>query len=182
MTEILKGPSKDKIKRAEDQIIKEQRVVDFDTSEFTVDYLVQQFKEGEFFVPGYQRKFIWSPSRRCKFIESMILGLPIPFLFCANADEGRLEIVDGAQRIQTLQQFLSDKLQLEHLEKLTELNGFKFSDLTPAQQRKFKFRSLRMVVLSDKTDIAVRRDLFERINTKGGLRGAILFPCSGVCR
>ena len=80
-------------------------------------------------------------------------------------DDGRLEIVDGAQRIQTLEQFVNDDLKLDHLEKLPALGGFRFSHLSEAQQRKFKNRALRMIVLGAATSLEIRQDIFERINT-----------------
>jgi hypothetical protein len=143
----------------------EQRAVDFDTKEFTVELIVQKFKREDIFIPFYQRGFVWKIPRQSKFIESVILGLPIPFLFAADTDDGRIEIIDGSQRIQTLQAFIDNELTLEKLEKLDKLNGFKFQDLPKAQQRKFENKSLRMIQLSDKADDKVRFNIFERINT-----------------
>jgi len=147
------------------QIMDEQRTVDFDTREFTVELLVNKFKINDIFIPPYQRGFIWDTDRQSKFIESVILGLPIPYLFTADTKDGNLEIIDGSQRIQTIEAFLDNELELSGLEKLTSLNGFKFEDLPLPQQRKFKNKSLRMIQLSDKADDKVRFDIFERINT-----------------
>ena len=63
--------------------------------------------------------------------------------------------------------FLNNRLKLKGLEKLTELNGFKFVDLLDHQQRKFKERTLRIVILEENTPDEIRQDLFNRINTKG---------------
>ena len=87
------------------EIKAKQSEVKYDLRDFTVDYLVQQFQDDRFYVPPYQRKFIWSDKHRCRFIESIMLGLPIPMMFVADMEDGRLEIVDGAQRIQTLECF-----------------------------------------------------------------------------
>jgi Protein of unknown function DUF262 len=149
----------------EQQIIEKQRAIDYDTKEFTVELLVQKFESGDFFVPAYQRAFIWSKERQSKFIESVLLGLPIPFMFMADTPDGRLEIVDGAQRLNTLASFMSDKLRLVRLEQLTDTESCVFSDLPSAQQRKFKNRTLRMIVLSDKTTAESKFSIFERINT-----------------
>jgi hypothetical protein len=151
--------------RIERQIIERQRTIDYDTKEFTVELLVQKFESGDFFVPAYQRAFIWSRERQTKFVESVLLGLPIPFMFMADTLDGRLEIVDGAQRLNTLAHFVSDRLRLSHLEQLTDAEGCVFSDLPTAQQRKFKNRTLRMIVLSDKTTADSKFNIFERINT-----------------
>ncbi len=65
----------------------------------------------------------------------------------------------------TLQAFVSDEFELSELERLYELNGFRYSDLPLSQQRKLGTRSLRMVALAQSTDDVTRFDLFERINT-----------------
>lgn len=152
---------------AEEQIKSRQREIKYDIRDFVVDWLVAQFREGLFYVPPYQREFIWNDKNRCRFIESVILGLPIPMMFLADTDEGTLEIVDGAQRIQTLESFVSDDLKLKSLEHLPKLNGFRFSDLPIAQQRKFRAKALRMIVLEDTTSVELRQEIFNRVNTSG---------------
>ena len=160
-----------KIEDAEKQIYSEQQEVAYDTREFTIEYIVNKYnigadtEENEIFVPDYQRDFVWDADRQSKFIESIILGLPIPFIFVAEMKEtGRLEIVDGSQRIRTLSAFLNNLLSIGKLEKLTLLHGFKFSDLSVPRQRKFRNTPIRMVVLTDKASPQVRNDMFERIN------------------
>jgi hypothetical protein len=163
--------TEEKIQIVENQIISNQQSVSYDTREFTVELVVSKYKEGieddqnEIYVPEYQREFVWDRERQSKFIESVILGLPIPFMFVAEMpDTGRLEIVDGSQRIRTLNAFLDNKLKLSKLDMLTHLEGFYFKDLTIPRQRKFKNSVLRMVVLSDKTTEKVRMEMFKRIN------------------
>lgn len=150
---------------AEVQLKDKQRDVDYDTKDFTIDYLIKAFQDDHFYIPEYQRKFVWDPKRQRRFIESVLLGLPIPFLFIAEMDDGRLEIVDGAQRVQTLEAFVNDDLVLDGLEKLPALDGFRFTDLPGSQQRKFSNRALRMIVLDESTSLDVRQDIFDRINT-----------------
>lgn len=76
-----------------------------------------------------------------------------------------MEIVDGSQRIRTLVEFCANSLILNDLKKLSELNGFKFSDLPLKEQRRFNRKTIRMIELTENADEAVRRDIFERINT-----------------
>ena len=144
-----------------------QKQVDYDTKDYTIEYLVEKLTKGDFFIPAYQRQFIWKDQQKSSFIESVLLGLPIPFMFFANCDNGRIEIIDGAQRMQSLSAFLNGTFKLRGLEKLTSLEGYKFSDLLDSQQRKFKEKSLRIVILEERTPDEVRQDLFNRINTKG---------------
>lgn len=155
---------------AEDQILEKQKIVDFDIKEFTIELLISKYLKGidendnDIFIPEYQRNFVWDKTRQSKFIESVLLGLPIPYIFTADTD-GRLEIVDGSQRLRTLVAFLQNKLVLRDLDVLTELNGFTHDDLTKARQRKLQNSTIRMISLSDKSDEDVRFMMFERINT-----------------
>lgn len=155
------------IEAADKQIKEYQKQIEYDTKDFTVEHLLSKFQKGEFFIPEYQREFVWKPKNKSLFIESVLLGLPIPFMFFAGCEDGRLEIIDGAQRIQTLNAFVENKIKLSNLQKLNELNGFKFSDLPLPQQRKFCNRAFRIIILDEDTSNDVRQDLFNRINTSG---------------
>lgn len=158
---------------AEAEIVEHHAIVDYDTKEYPVEVIVEKYltgkdeDENEIFVPDYQREFVWPNDRRSKFIESVLIGLPIPYIFVADVskEEGRLEIVDGSQRIRTLAAFIGDEFELAGLKKLKKLNGFRFSDLPLARQRRFKRRTIRLIELTERADEAVRRDIFERINT-----------------
>ncbi len=152
---------------AEQEIREMQHEVRYDLRDFTIDYIVTKFRESFFYVPPYQREFIWPSTHKCRFVESVILGLPIPMMFVADMDDGRLEIVDGAQRIQTLEEFTNSDLRLEGLKRLKSLEGFVFSDLPIAQQRKFGTKALRVVVLEDSTTPELRQEVFDRVNTSG---------------
>lgn len=162
-----KGISSDQKKVAEIQVNALQSQINYDTKDYTVELVVQKFQRGDFFIPDYQRGFIWREKNKSSFIESVLLGLPIPFMFFADSEDGKLEIIDGAQRVQTLVAFHNGKLTLSNLPKLDTLSGFKFSDLSETQQRRFLNRALRIIVLEGATPKAVRQDIFNRINTSG---------------
>lgn len=155
---------------AEQQILQLQVFADYDTKEYPIEVIVQKYEEfkdddlNELFIPTYQRDFVWDENRQSKFIESILIGLPIPYIFTADRGE-RFEIVDGSQRIRSLAAYINDVLTLQNLEKLTTLNGTKFSDLLLARQRRFKRKTLRMIELTEKANADVTNDLFERINT-----------------
>lgn len=149
------------------QIRKLQKEIDYDTRDFTIELLINKFKKRDFFIPDYQRNFIWNDSHKTLFLESVFLGLPIPFMFFADCDDGKQEIIDGAQRMQTLVEFASNRLKITGLKKITKLNGFYFSDLSDAQQRKFLNKAMRVIVLREDTPSTARQDLFYRINTTG---------------
>jgi hypothetical protein len=161
---------------AEKQIIEKIKDYDYGTVEYPIEVVINQYEDGiendggEIYIPDYQREFVWSKKRQSKFIESIILGIPIPYIFFADVD-GRYEIVDGSQRIRTLHAFISDKiniedkLKLQELDELKELNNFYFEDLSMIRQRRVRKRSLKMIALGEKINAKARFDLFERINT-----------------
>jgi len=140
--------------------------IDYTTRDYAIDYLVNQFKEDEFFIPSeYQRNFVWKNDRKCRFVESILLGYPIPFMFFSDNDDGRSEIIDGAQRTSTLEEFLDNSLTLTGLNRLTELNGCTFKQMPVFVQRRFSKTTLRVVFLQEGTTIDVRQEIFNRINT-----------------
>lgn len=152
-----------------DVAIKEkQRVINFDIKEFTVELLIQKFERGDLHIPYYQRKYIWPEQRKKKFIESVILGLPIPYLFGADKDEdGRIEIIDGVQRLNTLVSFYKGDFTLDKLEKLNFLDGISFNELPEGQQRRLLNRTIRMIVLdqncTEMIDLMFLRELIQRV-------------------
>jgi len=159
----------------ESQIRENQKKVDFDVKEFTIEYYVDKFNNGDFFIPEYQREFVWSEERQSKFVESVVLGLPIPFIFVADiygrndkddeGEEASLEIVDGSQRIRTLVGFVNNELKLTGLEVLDKLNCLYFKDFSRPRQKRFLNSVIKMIQISDKSDADVRFMMFERINT-----------------
>ena len=106
---------------AEAQIRKEQTPVDYNTLEYPIEVLVKKYLDGieedenEIFIPDYQREMRWDEDRQSKFIESVLLGLPISYILVAdvskNEDLARLEIIDGTQRIRTLARFINNKFR-----------------------------------------------------------------------
>jgi hypothetical protein len=105
-------PSKEEVDAAERQIVEESKRIDFYITEYSVELLAAKMQNGEYVVPAYQREFTWEHERKSRFIESIVMGLPIPFIFFWEMPDGRLEIVDGSQRLRTIQEFLSNDLQL----------------------------------------------------------------------
>jgi len=162
-------PDAEQAEEADRQLVEQQRIVEYDTKEFTIELLVQKLgAEGDnddIYIPSYQRQFTWDSWRQSRFIESVLMGLPIPFLFFSDMTDGRLEVVDGSQRLRTCKAFLNGDLFLVGCERLDKVDGFAFGDLSRAQQRRLKNRTIRAVVLSPSATKADRRDLFDRINT-----------------
>ncbi|HFO8483925.1 TPA: DUF262 domain-containing protein, partial [Escherichia coli] len=121
-------------------------------------------KRNTLYVPDYQREFTWDEKRQSKLIESIILGLPIPFIFVAENKDGAWEIVDGSQRIRTIHSFVSNELRLSGLQSIDLANGFLFNELDASRQGKLLDTALRFIILSEETTDEVKKDMFERIN------------------
>jgi len=67
---------------AEEQIRTLRKEIDYNTRDYTIDFLIQQFRNDEFYIPDeYQRQYVWNDSDKNRFMESILLGLPIPFMF-----------------------------------------------------------------------------------------------------
>ncbi|MBY7649787.1 MAG: hypothetical protein C4617_04790 [Candidatus Liberibacter europaeus] len=118
------------------------------------------------YVPWYQRRFIWNKTRQSKFIESVFMDLPIPYVFLA--DIGRkdafLEIIDGRQRIETLNRFVRGQLKIQNLGLLKELSGLYFKDFPVGMQRRFLATPLRAVMFLGQCDEQYIEEIFTRLN------------------
>ena len=141
--------------------------VRFSVTDYTVEFLAAKIRSEEYYVPEYQREMIWDDDVQSRFIESVLIGLPIPVVFLWQDDDGRMEIVDGSQRMRTLRRFIDNVLILTKLELLPETNDFHYRDLSEARQRKFNARTMRAIVLENATTTATRTEMFARINTGG---------------
>lgn len=166
------------------QLQLQRRKVDFDSYDITVDELVRRVASGRIEIaPAYQRQFRWNNERQSRLIESLFLGIPVPPLFFAtNVAEGQgssWEVVDGLQRLLTLVNFIGDDrtrqvarlkdapLKLVGLEILQSMDGVAFNDLPRDIRDGLIDRPMKVIVLNDKSDLQVRFDLFERLNTGG---------------
>lgn len=163
--------SEDQKIAAEEQIRSLRKEIDYNTRDYSIDFLIKQFRDDEFYIPDeYQRQYIWNNADKNRFVESILLGLPIPLMFFSDTEDGRCEIIDGAQRTQAMEEFMSGDLVLSDLKKLTSLNGFSYNDIPAYFRKKFDKTNMRIIVLSDDTTLEIRQEIFNRINTTG--RGA----------
>jgi hypothetical protein len=150
---------------AEKEIVEAQQTLSFDIKEFPVETHVQKLAKGDYVIPEYQRNFTWNKAKQSKFIESVLIGIPVPYLFgVEDPKQGTIQIIDGCQRLNSLRAFYNGSLVLTDLEKLDGINGFKFHDLSPLQQRRFQHRTIRMIVIAA-ADLVTQFEIFERINT-----------------
>jgi hypothetical protein len=162
------------------QLDRERRTVSFDTYDLAVRQILDMLENRDINIaPEYQRKFVWEHKRQSEFIESVFLGIPVPSLFMATNKDATWDVVDGVQRLSSIVHFAGTHDQrkkilntetaliLTGLEKLTTFDGRAFSALPKSIQLSFTTRSIRVTVLNDKSDLSVRFDLFERLNSGG---------------
>ena len=162
------------------QIAELQKITDYEIREWPIEVLVEKFTNGrdtdtsEIFIPDYQREMIWSAKQQSRFIESILIRLPVPFIFAADVGSGdragTLEIIDGSQRLRTLDNFLSNRLCLEGLQRLNKANGMYFSDFERPRQLRFKRSTIRVIELTEQADEQARREMFDRLNSGGSTR------------
>lgn len=163
------------------QLLEQKMKVDFNTFDISVKEIISMVHEGMIDIaPEYQRQFRWDSERQSSLIESLFLTIPIPSVFMATNADGTWELIDGVQRISTILCFAGSheeiakvntkspsQLKLVGLKKLELFNNHTFDDLPIDIQTKFRLTGIKVTVLSDKSDKAVRFDLFERLNRGG---------------
>ncbi|MBC7327981.1 DUF262 domain-containing protein [bacterium] len=144
--------------------------------------------------PEFQRHYVWDDIRASRFIESILLGMPVPPIFIAEEPDNRWVVVDGHQRLETIFRFLQplltkDKgdrdsftkavpptkveksgarrftaLVLKNMEVLDELNRKKSTDIKPEVMRNFWDYLLSVVEIPKDVHPDLKYALFVRLN------------------
>ncbi len=140
--------------------------------------LYDMYTDGELTIkPDYQRLFRWDEEKQSRFIESLILEMPVPPIFVIEIDDGIYELIDGLQRISSYLRFRGEKLgdsPDEHLRLIgcdivPELNGFTYDELPKVLQIKIKRSFVRMEVIRKESESSLKYHMFKRLNTGGEL-------------
>lgn len=146
-------------------------------TDWTADTIVNQIRKGNILLsPYFQRRDAWSPKMKSRFIESLFLGLPIPQIILAeNKDKkGTYIVIDGKQRLLSLQQFVEGneegkKLKLVGLEVKEKLNKMTYDDIQNSEYcdeiDAFNNQTIRTVVVKNWPSVEVLYLLFLRLNT-----------------
>lgn len=144
-------------------------------ADYTVDTLIKRLRQGAFIIPKFQRGYVWSHTHASKFIESLLMGLPVPGIFLYKQDDNKHLVIDGQQRLRTLEAFYSGVFG-EKKFRLVGVNskwiGKTYDDLEPSDQLKIDDSVVHATIFrqdepSDALDSVYF--VFERINT-GGMR------------
>jgi len=132
----------------------------------TVRDVVKRIEAGRYSMnPDFQRDFVWSQDKQSKLIESCVMRIPLPVLYVAEGEDGRITVVDGLQRLSTFQAFLSNKLKLSGLGKGHPLEGKRFDDLSINLQERIEDTQLTLYILDKDAPEAARLDIFDRVNS-----------------
>jgi hypothetical protein len=141
--------------------------------------IISMYDENELLKPELQRYYVWEKAEASRFIESILLGLPVPSIFLANTKDDKKLIIDGYQRIMTVFDYVKNGIwkkdgkvfKLSNTEKINERwRGKSFTELTEQEQRKIRSTTIHAIIFEQKSpndnDTSLYQ-VFERINTGG---------------
>ncbi len=139
------------------------------TKHYSLRQVVDMIRDNDIDIaPDFQRHYVWKARQRSGLIESLLLGIPLPSFYFNEDDNGRLQVVDGVQRLTTIYRYVSDpKEKLGELVYLQDLRGQGFDELTTLFQRRLKSSQFVAHVIDPQTPYRVKFDIFRRINTGG---------------
>lgn len=140
--------------------------------------LISMYDEDELLKPELQRKYVWEKPEASRFIESILLGLPVPSIFLANTKDDKKLIIDGFQRIMTVVDYVNGIwskdgkiFRLSNTDKInSRWRGKAFRELDNSDQRRIRSTTIHAIVFEQRApednDTSLYQ-VFERINTGG---------------
>lgn len=141
--------------------------------------LLQMYADGDMVKPEFQRNYVWSKTVASRFIESILLGLPVPSIFLAKAKDDRLLIIDGYQRVMTMYDYILRKkygsegsiFRLTNSRTVNERwRNKSFDELDAADQRRLRQSTIHAIIFEQrmpKDDDTSMFQIFSRINSSG---------------
>lgn len=160
----------------EKEILEGRNSLSADRLDMSFGELMNMYSNDELVIdPEFQRLFRWDIDQKTRFIESLLLGIPIPSIFVAEGPDGKWEIVDGLQRLSTILSYFGilkhtpDKngWALDAGEIVESLKGLKVSDMPIKYQLNIKRSVCRIEVVKWDSQYDMRYELFNRLNTGG---------------
>lgn len=144
-------------------------------ADYPVDGLVKRIENGSILVPDFQRKYVWTKKQASRFIESLLLGLPVPGVFFEKVDDQTLLIIDGQQRLLSLDYFYTGVFDATKRE--FSLNGVQeqyegqtYKTLDDTDRRRLDDAIIHATVVRQDEPTNDRGSIyhvFERLNTGG---------------
>ncbi len=131
-----------KIELLKSQIEEQRNLLNTDRLDLSFGEIISMYERREILIkPAFQRYFRWDEEQRTRFIESILLGIPIPPIFVAEDKDGVWELVDGLQRISTILSFFGilrsedqgikskNNWELTEGERVPSLEGFTYETI-----------------------------------------------------
>lgn len=147
------------------------REINIDFDKYSIYEYLRKVNRGDIQLnPDFQRNLVWREEQKSKFIESVLMGLPLPPIFLKRLSDRKLIVVDGLQRTSTLKDFMADKFALSGLTTISELNGKHFSEMDTVHDgysARFEDCQMYFYVMQPSVSMSVVYDVFKRINTGG---------------
>lgn len=159
--------------------INDMAAVSVDGTDWTVGTIINQVSKGNIILdPYFQRRDAWTKARKSQYIESLILGIPVPQIVLSElpGTRGKFIVIDGKQRLLSIMQFSSElgsgynKLKLSGVPILKEIEGksyeeissdFEYSDYANAYEN----RSIRTNLIKNVKNEEILYQVFLRLNT-----------------
>ncbi len=168
----------------DDEIRKGSKEVSTDSYSMSVGELIYLYKDAELNVhPQFQRFFRWTSGQKSRFVESLLLGIPVPSIFVSQNERGKWDVVDGNQRLSTILELVGElkdeggerkpPLVLENTRYLGTLEGKRWASASPDEELselaklKIKRARLDMNIVLNTSDPHAKYELFRRLNTGG---------------
>lgn len=133
--------------------------------DLSVQTLFDQWGEKLLILPEIQREYVWDNGKASRLIESLLLNIPIPVLYFAENEEAKYEIFDGHQRTRSIVRYMNNEFPLIGLSVLKEYRGRRYHELPEKDQRFFRMRTLRVIVISIESHPNMKFEIYERLNT-----------------
>lgn len=164
----------DPIEDSSDEVLPFNYTITSYGADYPVDGLVKRLNNNAIYIPKFQRGYVWKFKDACRFIESLLLGLPVPGIFLEKETDQKLLVIDGNQRLKTLQFFYSGKfidgkifaleyVQNDYLDKT-------YGSLDEDDRRKLDDALIHATVVRQdepSNDNSSIYHIFERLNTGG---------------
>jgi len=137
--------------------------------QFSIYDLKRQYDKRQNIIiePNFQRNDVWKSKQKSELIESVLMGIPIPIMYFFEGKDGKRQVVDGRQRLNTFFSFIDGGFKLNNLKILKEQNGKRFDDLEPIYQGLIEDYQLLIYIIQPPTPEKVKFDIFDRVNRGG---------------
>ncbi len=172
----------------QEEIDKTRQEIRTDSYSMSIGEWISLYEKDEIDIhPDFQRFFRWSDHQKSTFIESILLGIPIPPIFVSQRDDGIWDVIDGLQRLSTIYEFVgifkpaeqeqdTSLVALQKTTYLPSLEGKKWDDpedqdnsLTQSQRLLIKRAKIAVNIIEKESDPMIKYELFQRLNTGGAI-------------